>query len=221
MYVWLILALLFTFLEAIAVAKSMRKLEYVAKPAVMVCLFLWLYTTTGLRGDALWFGIGLLFSLAGDVLLMLSLERLFLFGLIAFLLAHVAYILGFRNEFAVANALTLLLLVFIAISVRRLIRRIVGAMQQKGEKRLVVPVILYGTVISIMLFAAMSTIFDPIWSTRAAFFVSMGALLFCASDVILAWNRFVAPIRNGRVINIALYHLGQIGIIAGIISFFG
>jgi uncharacterized membrane protein YhhN len=218
MYIWLILALLFTVLEAIAVAKNIRKLEYVAKPAVMVCLFLWLYTTTGLQGDTLWFGIGILFSLAGDVLLMLSLERLFLFGLIAFLLAHVAYIIGFRNEFAVANALTLLLLVFIAISVRRLIRRIVDAMQQKGEKKLIVPVILYGTVISIMLFAAMSTIFDPIWSTRAAFFVSMGALLFCASDVILAWNRFVAPIRNGRVINIALYHLGQIGIIAGIIS---
>jgi len=42
----------------------------------MVCLFVWLYATTGLQGNAFWFGIGLLFSLAGDVLLMISLDRL-------------------------------------------------------------------------------------------------------------------------------------------------
>jgi uncharacterized membrane protein YhhN len=67
----------------------------------------------------------------------------------------------------------------------------------------------------------MSTIYDSAWTTRAAFFVSAGALLFVTSDVILAWNKFVSPLRNGRVWNIVLYHLGQIALIAGVISQFG
>jgi hypothetical protein len=48
----------------------------------------------------------------------------------------------------------------------------------------------------------------------------LGALLFVASDVILAWMKFVSPVKNGRVWNIALYHLGQFGLIAGVISQF-
>ena len=105
--------------------------------------------------------------------------------------------------------------------VGRLLRRIVGAMRIRGENRLVTPVILYGTVISVMLYAAMSTIFNPAWKTNASFFVSLGAFLFCASDAVLAWNRFVSPIGNGRAWNISLYYLGQIGLIAGVMAQFG
>jgi hypothetical protein len=72
-----------------------------------------------------------------------------------------------------------------------------------------------------MLYAAMSSLSDPAWKASTALLVSLGALLFCASDVILAWHKFVSPIRNGRALNIALYHLGQIGLIAGVISQFG
>ena len=221
MVIWLILAFIFAVLEAIAVSKNIQRLEYIAKPAVMTCLFLWLYTSTGLQGNTFWFGLGILFSLVGDVLLMTSLNRAFLFGLIAFLLTHIFYITGFGSELTAITAWSLILAIFIAINVGRLLRRIVGAMRSKGEKRQVVPVILYGTVISVMLYAAMSTIYNPAWTTRAAFFVSLGAFLFCASDALLAWERFVSPVPKGKVWNIVLYHLGQIGLIAGVISQFG
>jgi uncharacterized membrane protein YhhN len=221
MYILLILAVLFAALEAVAQLKKIRWLEYVAKPAVMVCLFLWLYLSTGLHGNPFWFGVGILFSLAGDVLLMLSLERLFLFGLITFLLAHVAYITGFRAEMETINAWSLFLIVIIVINVGRLIRRIIATMRTKGQGKLIAPVIIYGTVISLMLYAAMSTLYNPAWKASAALLVSTGAFLFCASDVILAWNRFVSPIKNGRALNIALYQLGQIGLIAGVISQYG
>jgi uncharacterized membrane protein YhhN len=220
MYIWLIFALIFAFLEVIAVSRNLQRLEYISKPAVMIFLFLWLYTGTGLQGNMFWFGLGILFSLAGDVLLMIPLHRLFLFGLTAFLLAHIFYITGFREELMNLTAWSLILAVFLAINVGRLLRRIVRAMRGKGEHKLVVPVILYGTIISVMLYAAMSTIYDPTWRASAAFFVSVGAFLFCASDLILAWNKFVSPVKNGRVWNIALYHLGQIGLIAGAISQF-
>ncbi len=222
MYTWLILALLFAALEVIAVSKKLQKLEYVAKPAVMVCLFLWLYSSTGLQGNTLWFGVGILFSLAGDILLMLSFGRLslFLFGLVAFLLTHVSYITGFRGELRIINAWSLLLLVIIAINASRLIRRIIGAVRAKGQNKLVIPVTVYGIVISFMLYAATSTLYDPVWKAGAALFVSAGAFLFCASDVILAWNKFVSPIKNGRPLNLTAYFLGQIGLIAGVISQF-
>jgi len=220
MVFWLILALIFASLEAFAVSKNLQRLEYFAKPAVMICLFLWLYASIGLQGNTLWFGLGILFSMVGDVVLISS-ERLFLPGLFAFLLAHISYITGFRDEIVNVTAWSLILAVFIAINIGRLLRRIVGVMRIKGENRLVIPVILYGTVISVMLYAAMSTIFNPLWKTNASFFVSLGAFLFCASDAILAWNKFVSPIKNGRVLNIALYYLGQMGLIAGVISQFG
>jgi hypothetical protein len=49
---------------------------------------------------------------------------------------------------------------------------------------------------------------------------AFGAFLFFLSDIILAWNKFVAPINNGRIINIGLYHLGQIALIAGVVMQF-
>jgi uncharacterized membrane protein YhhN len=219
MILWLILAFLFATLEIFAVSKNWQGLEYIAKPVVMVCLFLWLYSSTALQGSTLLFGLGILFSLVGDVLL-ISTDRLFLFGLIAFLLAHLSYITGFMEETLITTVWSLILAVLIFITIGRLLRRIVGAMRDRSENGLVIPVMLYGTGISLMLYVAMSTIYNPVWKTNAAFFVSAGAVLFCASDAILAWNKFVAPIKNGRVWNISLYYLGQIGIVAGVIAQF-
>ncbi len=221
MYIWLILAVFFAALEAVAVLRNLRRLEYVAKPTVMVCLLLWLYTSTGLQHGTFWFGVGLLFSLAGDALLMTALNRLFLPGLIAFLFAHFSYITGFWREIITSSIWSLILLIPIAIGVSWLLRQIVAAMQKKRLNKLIIPVVVYGIVISIMLFAALSTIYDPRWKANAALFVSLGAFLFWISDLILAWNKFVSPINNGRLFNIMIYHLGQIGLIAGVISQFG
>ena len=219
MVLWLILAIIFASLEVLAVSKNVQRLEYVAKPAVMLCLFLWLFADTGLQGHAFWFGMGILFSLAGDVLL--TFERMFLPGLVAFLLAHLAYIVGFREEILTLTAWSLILALFIAVNIGRLLGRIVETMRSKGENKLVFPVLAYGTIISVMLYAAMSTISNSAWKNSAALFISVGAFFFCVSDAILAWNKFVAPVRNGRVWNIVLYYLGQIGLIAGVIAQFG
>ncbi|MFZ5819987.1 MAG: lysoplasmalogenase family protein, partial [Chloroflexota bacterium] len=57
---------------------------------------------------------------------------------------------------------------------------------------------------------ALLTLFRPEWKSAPALLVSAGAFLFYLSDIALAWNRFVSPIRHGRMLNIGLYHLGQI-----------
>jgi uncharacterized membrane protein YhhN len=196
-------------------------LEYFSKPAVMACLFLWLYSSTGLQGNTFWFGLGILFSLAGDVLLMVSLDRLFLFGLAAFLLTHISYILGFREGFTSPSAWSPILMIVILVNGLGVMQRIIGAMRAKGQTALASPVIVYGLVISLMLYAAVSTIYDPAWRTNAALSVSLGAFSFYISDLILAWNKFVSPVKNASILNITAYHLGQIGLIAGVISQFG
>jgi len=41
-----------------------------------------------------------------------------------------------------------------------------------------------------------------------------GALLFIASDVVLAVNKFLVAVPYGRVVNISLYYLAQFTIVA-------
>ena len=100
-------------------------------------------------------------------------------------------------------------------------RRIISAMRQKGQTQLIVSVILYSLIISVMLYAAMATLLDLNWKTIASLLVAAGASLFYISDLVLAWNKFVTPIKNGRTFNITLYHLGQILLVSGVISQLG
>jgi alkenylglycerophosphocholine/alkenylglycerophosphoethanolamine hydrolase len=219
MYILLIFAIVFAALEAYALNKGLRKVEFVAKPAVMICLFIWLYLATGLQGATLWFGLGVLFSLAGDTFL-LWIDRMFIFGLVAFLLAHIFYILGFKDELATFTAWSMLLAVILGLSTIRVMRRIITSIRAKGQTRLVIPVLVYSIVITIMLFGAMLTITDVTWGAGASLLVAAGAFFFFISDIILAWNKFVSPIRNGRMLNIGFYHLGQILLISGVIAQF-
>jgi uncharacterized membrane protein YhhN len=110
--------------------------------------------------------------------------------------------------------------VVIGLSAVRLLRRIVEGVRTT-QKRMVVPVIVYGTVITLMLLSALLTLFHPEWKSTPAYLVSFGAFMFYLSDIILAWNRFVAPIKNSRMLNIGAYHLAQISIVVGVAMQFG
>ncbi len=216
-----IAAFAFAGLEALALKKNWFKLEIVAKPAVMLCLFFWLLTSVGLEGAALWFGLGILLSLVGDVLLMISLDRFFLMGLGAFLLAHIFYVIGFNIPLPALSAWSVILVILIGWGGSKVIRRILVSVLEKGQGRMRLPIMVYSVVISIMLLSALLKLNDLTWNASAALLVSLGAFLFYISDIILAWNKFVAPIQHGRIYNIAAYHLGQILLIAGVVIQFG
>jgi uncharacterized membrane protein YhhN len=220
MYILIILAFIFAALEALALWKGWHWLEFIVKPAVMVCLFIWLYAATGLQGPLLWFGLGILFSLAGDVAL-LFIDRFFMLGLIAFLLAHLAYLIGFNSPPPVTPGIwAFVIAIVLGLSAARLLRRLISGVRMTNT-RLVMPVIVYSTVITLMLLSALLTLSNPDWASMPALLVSLGAFLFYLSDIVLAWNRFVSPIKNGRMLNIGLYHLGQIGIVVGVAMQFG
>jgi len=208
------LALVVAFLDWLAVAKKWVTLEYVAKPGVMVVLIAWLISVGGLQGYLIPFGLGLVFSLAGDVFLMLPRER-FVAGLVSFLLAHIAYIIGFNDTFPPMNLVTLLVAVLVGLVTLRLYRRISQGLTASGNEKLKIPVLVYSIVISVMLLSALLTLVKPEWTALSALLSAFGALLFFISDSCLAWNKFVQLIPNGRLIVIITYHVGQILIITG------
>jgi uncharacterized membrane protein YhhN len=193
----------------------------------MVLLFGYLVLAGGFGAVPLiCFGLGIFFSLVGDICLMVpsghSSDRWFLPGLAAFLLAHVAYIIGLNTPFGETSLLWAIGIgVILAMTAARILRRILAGVREKGLPRLVVPVMAYGTVITLMLLSAILTIYRLDWKTSASALVSLGAILFYFSDVILAWNKFVKPFNNGRVINMAAYHLGQVALIAGVVIQYG
>ena len=215
MNILIIFAFIFAGLESLALYKSWHKLEYFVKPAVMVCLFIWLVSTAGLQGALLWFGIGIIFSLMGDIIL-LFIDRFFMFGLIAFLLAHIFYLVGFNVPLPESLGIWAFgVTIVIGLGAVRLLRRIVDGVR-KTQPRLVMPVIVYSTVITLMLLSALLTLYRPEWASAPAYLVSFGAFLFYVSDIILAWNKFITPIKYGRMLNIGIYHLAQIAIVVGV-----
>jgi len=207
----------------VAVAKGRKKIEYIAKPITMVLLFGYLALAGGFGETPLiCFGLGIFFSLAGDIFLMVSYARFsnrwFLPGLASFLLAHVAYIIGLNTPLGKPSPLwSIGIALVLAIAAWRVLRRILAGVREKELRRMIMPVVVYGTVISLMLLSAILTLCRLDWNTSSSGLVSLGAILFYFSDVILAWNKFVKPVRNGRVINMAAYHLGQIAMIAGVV----
>jgi uncharacterized membrane protein YhhN len=218
-----ILLFLVAVIDWVAVAKNWKKVEYVAKPAAMLVLLGLLALVGGFRSlPLICFGLGIFFSLAGDVFLMISYarfsDRWFLPGLAAFLLAHVSYIAGLNIPLPEVSPIwSLGLAVVLALGAARILRRIIDGVRKKGLPRLVRPVGLYGTVITLMLLSALLTLNNTAWKTSAAGLVALGAVLFYFSDVLLAWNKFVKPIKNGRLVNMILYHLGQAALVAGVL----
>jgi uncharacterized membrane protein YhhN len=90
----------------------------------------------------------------------------------------------------------------------------------KGRGKLRAPVAVYSAIISLMVVSALATLARPYWLGRPAALASIGAVLFFVSDGLLAWHRFVAPVRYGKLLVIVSYHLGQMAIIAGVVEFF-
>jgi uncharacterized membrane protein YhhN len=206
---WLGLCLSTAIADWVAVAKGETRLERIAKPLTLLFLLLWFLSRTPLHGGSLFFALGLFFSLLGDLALLF--EGWFLPGLFAFLLAHLAYIFSINTPLAEVSPLwSVPIAIVLALSAARLLRRIAQGALERQSANLVVPIYVYGLTLTLMILSALMTLFRPDWSARASLSLSFGALFFYVSDLILAWNRFVRPLRNGRLWNMILYHLGQV-----------
>jgi uncharacterized membrane protein YhhN len=207
-------ALTFALLDWFAVAQGWKILGYIAKPAVMMCLIAWLGVVSGWSGPLLWFTAGLVFSLAGDIFLMLP-KGQFIAGLASFLLAHISYVIGLNTTPLPINWVTLILLIIVGVVSTRLYSRISPGLKTSGDSKLLFPVQVYTIAISLMLFSALLAFLRPSWSPGAALLVGLGAVLFYCSDSLIAWNKFVNPLKYGELMVIITYQTGQVLITLG------
>ncbi|UCF59794.1 MAG: lysoplasmalogenase, partial [Anaerolineaceae bacterium] len=215
-----ILCLAFAILDWIAVTLDKKQLEYVAKPATLILLILWFVYRLPSDPPSLgwWFLGGLVLSLAGDIFLMLPGDH-FLKGLIAFLFAHICYIIAFNlNGFFLNWTSLLIALVVVAIAVM-ILQRIVISMRVAGRTALVVPVVIYAFFLGLTLWSATGTLLRPEWPKAAGWLMAIGGTLFFTSDAGIAWNRFVGPHIGGRSLEMITYHLAQITLSAGVLMF--
>jgi uncharacterized membrane protein YhhN len=188
-------------------ARRLSLVEYLCKPATMAGLLAaaaLLHPAGGLAARQDWFVGALALSLLGDVLLMVPGDR-FVAGLTAFLLAHLCYIVGFFLPGPSGPGLVLCAVVVVLLTAP-VARHILRAL--RSHRRLRGPVAAYVTVICVMVATALAS-GNPL--------AGAGAVLFAVSDSMIAWDRFVRPLRAAPVAIMVTYHLGQAGLVLSLL----
>ncbi|MDO9546243.1 MAG: lysoplasmalogenase [Pelolinea sp.] len=212
---WLFLALFFIAADWAAIWKDWEEVKYATKPLAMLFLIIWFCSMYVSGSSMLWFGLGLCFSLIGDIFLLFS-YRFFIFGLTVFLLTHLVYLVGLSCCLpSVTFQFWFLLGAIFCVWISILVVMVKNLTKSKAHRKMVFPVGIYATAISVMLLFALWTLFRPDWPPYASGLAASGALLFFASDVLLALDRFVRPFPNARLWVRISYHLGQLALSAG------
>jgi uncharacterized membrane protein YhhN len=143
---------------------------------------------------------GLVLSWFGDVFLVSRSEKLFLAGLVSFLLAHVAYMgafLSFGVQWTGAAAALVVVVPVGALVLRWFYPKVPTDMRA--------PVIAYVTVISLMVTLSVGAVAAGGTAAMAA-----AAVVFYASDIFVARDRFVEPGLTNTILGLPMYYGGQL-----------
>lgn len=194
--------------------ETLQNAHFIAKPAIVISLLFLFIKTSGALNKALkqLTIAALVFSLLGDILLMFIAEspHFFTVGLVAFLLAHVMYILVFlkhRNKSKSMLGFLAILLVY-AAGLFYLLNTGLGDM--------LIPVIVYMIVILSM--AVTAFLRQHTVNNLSYKLVFAGAIFFMISDSILALNKFYQPLPLSNISIMLTYALAQFLIVLGILK---
>ncbi|WP_313343618.1 lysoplasmalogenase [Stenotrophomonas sp.] len=185
-----------------------RWLHYIAKPlaTLLIAAIVWRASpaTPGYRRAIL---LGMGFSCVGDIALMLPFDA-FVPGLVAFLLAHVCYIVAFRAGFGAGRGLLLaaaLLALFAGINLAGLWPLLPGELR--------VPVVVYVVVLALMATLALARAWSRVSPAPSAHttarWAAAGAVLFVISDSVLAWDRFGGGLPVASLCVLSTYYAAQ------------
>ena len=144
--------------------------------------------------------VGLSLSLVGDILLELPFN-LFVWGLGAFFLAHLAYIFAFFSRTREFSLIWAVPFVIWCGTILFWISPKLG--------NLALPVTVYVTVIAVMLWRATVVTSAGLAGAR---FALVGAVFFAVSDSCIAINKFMYTFEGARTLIIVTYWVGQLGI---------
>ena len=189
--------------------------RYVTKPLLMPLLAIgYALETRPLNRLSTLVIAALFFSWLGDVFLMLEYRNsmFFMLGLLGFLTAHALYVGYFvripatnGKSFIRKRPVMLLAVIAYVVELMYILWPSLDGMR--------IPVLIYGIVIGTMLCFAL-------WQygktdARAAGLLIVGAMLFVASDSLLAINKFKSPFPFGGILVMGTYILAQFCIAKG------
>jgi len=195
-----ILALASAILAVLSAYQKRRLTHYVCKPLAVVLIILIALQSKHLTSPFYKQAIiaGLIFSLAGDIFLMLP-DR-FIPGLVSFLCAHVFYIAAFTYESGGALSFWTLIpfLIYGGLMLRVLWRRL-GKMKPA--------VLVYVAAILAMGWTAAGRRLLTV--QEGSLLAFLGAILFIASDSTLALDKFRKPFRSAQLLILTTYFASQ------------
>jgi len=179
--------------------KRLRIVQIIAKTiAALAFLGVGLLASRGAPAYAMWIVAGLALGVVGDIALLGRSNRAFMIGLAAFLLGHLAYVGAIAQvvpppDWLARAGIPALLPVAVAA----------GALVQLWPhlRSLRVPVILYVLAIVLMVIGALA-----VGSQRLA----LGAILFFASDLAVAREKFLVQSLANRVLGLPAYFAAQL-----------
>ncbi|MBS9766810.1 MAG: lysoplasmalogenase [Flavobacteriaceae bacterium] len=185
--------------DTYAIITERHDLRMLFKPLLMIVLSIW-YRVSVSKPNY-WFITALFFSFWGDVFLLF--KEYFVFGLASFLVMHLLYI-GIISRFVKRK------------STKEFIKWLVpfllyfsGVLYLIFDKlnELLLPVIIYGTVISA--FGMISLVNYLQEKSKSNLWLFIGAILFIISDSLIAINRFYFPHIAFESLIITLYGISQ------------
>lgn len=151
--------------------------------------------------------LGLVLGAVGDVALLGKSQRAFLVGLTAFLLGHLAYFIACIHLVGPGETLGLaggfaILPVVVGLGVLAWLWPRLGSMR--------VPVIAYVATIIAMVVAAIAVSRSDVLPARNRELLVAGAILFFASDLAVARDKFVGAAFVNRAWGLPCYYAGQL-----------
>ncbi len=157
--------------------------------------------------------LGILFGLAGDYFLAPSSENFFIFGLVAFLIGHIFYIIAFLKEgIKTEKWKWIVLFILFAYSIFMIII-MVKRILFLNKPIMIAPIILYLIIICTMAATA-------VLRKQKNNYIIFGAFIFVASDSLLALNYILSDIASIKVLFLGVftYILGQYLIVFGAVK---
>ena len=146
---------------------------------------------------------GLVFCLIGDVCLALPQKKAFMAGLVAFLVGHVLYILGFSVLTQIYDWISAWLFIFFCMSA------LIFLWLRPHLKSMLIPVLLYILVITIMVSGGWGVFWKSSFQISGRVFILLGSFCFYFSDVFVARNKFIKEEYRNRLLGLPLYYTGQ------------
>ncbi len=186
----------------------------ITKPFIVLALLGYYLAGAEVRSHV--FAAALLFCWVGDVLLMFRSEAFFIFGLAAFLTGHVLYIVTYLQHRVADRSKELLgpqkarlafPLLLLGTGLVTILYPRLGGMK--------FPVMVYATVITVMSMTALFRFGRTNYKSFA--YVMAGALLFVASDSLLAVNKFLSPFEFSGIAIMTTYCAAQYLIVEGLL----